>query len=133
MPQLTVSVSQDVADALARQARALLLGRQQYVRSLLAAAAMTSDSAAPAVVNQQPNGSTPTNGIARRHGVNCCCWDYRASLPAITVAALDRQAQQLFLSRGLYVDGLLSAVAHVGNHVAKDAPALASARALEVA
>ena len=36
MPTITVEVTPEVADALARQARALLIGRRAYVRAVLA-------------------------------------------------------------------------------------------------
>ena len=39
MPTLTVQVSDEVAEALTRQARALLLGRRAYVRAVLSAVA----------------------------------------------------------------------------------------------
>lgn len=39
MPTISVEVTPEVADALSRQARALLLRRQAYVRAVLAAVA----------------------------------------------------------------------------------------------
>ena len=39
MPTITVEVTPEVADALSRQARALLIGRRAYVRAILAAVA----------------------------------------------------------------------------------------------
>ena len=39
MPQITIQISDEVADELTRQARSLLLGRRQYVRAVLAAIA----------------------------------------------------------------------------------------------
>lgn len=46
MITITVEVSDDVADALTRQARTLLLGRRAYVRALLAAVAAETRPAA---------------------------------------------------------------------------------------
>ena len=39
MPRLQVYVPEDVAHVLSDQARSLLLGRQQYIRAILAAVA----------------------------------------------------------------------------------------------
>jgi hypothetical protein len=133
MPQVTVQVSQDVADALGRQAHALQLGRRQYVRSLLAAAAGYTENASVrtvAHINSPPEqhfGRT-----ARQHGENCCCWQYSASLPTATVEALNRQAADLFLSRGLYVDELLTAVARASGGADADRLALAEGEQPEV-
>ena len=45
MPTIAVSVPDGVGDALSRQARVLLLGRRQYIRSLLAAVAKADPEA----------------------------------------------------------------------------------------
>ena len=47
MPTLTVEVSSEVAEALTRQARALLLGRRAYVRAVLAAVAQQAERREP--------------------------------------------------------------------------------------
>ena len=86
MPTISVELTDEVAQALARQARALLLGRQAYVRALLALVARDSDGGgqAPAAPpcqarvvpgsagdDMQParnttvrGGSTPASGAA---------------------------------------------------------------------
>lgn len=57
MPKLQVYVPDDVAQVLARQSRSLLLGRQQYIRAILAAVAEQDDpEQAPQEVGQ-PSGS----------------------------------------------------------------------------
>ncbi len=48
MPTLTIHVSDEVADSLGRQARALLLGRRAYIRAVLAAVAEEASRANPA-------------------------------------------------------------------------------------
>ena len=48
MPTITVEVPADVAEALSRQARALLLGRRAYVRAVLAAVAEQAKAGAAA-------------------------------------------------------------------------------------
>ena len=45
MPTIAISVPDEVGEALSRQARALLLGRRQYIRSLLAAVAKADPEA----------------------------------------------------------------------------------------
>jgi hypothetical protein len=43
MPVISISVTPEVAAALARQARALLMSRQTYVRAVIAAVAAQAD------------------------------------------------------------------------------------------
>lgn len=111
MPVVSVTVSPEVADALGRQARALQLGRRQYVRSLLAAAASTSEVEAPSPIEPKRPASQMLAIAGPKHGDTCGCWSYTASLPPTAVDALNRQARELFLTRAAYVGGLLEAVA----------------------
>ena len=54
MPTIAVSVPDGVGDALSRQARVLLLGRRQYIRSRLAVA--KADPEARALAGYLPAG-----------------------------------------------------------------------------
>jgi predicted transcriptional regulator len=47
MPSITLEIPSDVARALDRQARALLLSRRTYVRAVLAAVAAQAERALP--------------------------------------------------------------------------------------
>jgi hypothetical protein len=59
MASITVQVPDLVADALTRQARALLLGRRAYVRAVLAAVASQAD-------RDRSPADTPGNGVPAR-------------------------------------------------------------------
>lgn len=118
VPQVTIQISQDVADALGRQARALQLGRRQYVRSLLAAAAARAEQVPATAIAPAHTRPQEHVALAMHHRNDCSCWHYTASLPPAAIEALDRQAAELFLSRSSYVDGLLQAIAQAGEPVA---------------
>jgi hypothetical protein len=52
LPTITTDVTPEVAEALSRQARALLLTRRMYVRAVLAAVAAQVKRDAPAVLRE---------------------------------------------------------------------------------
>ena len=59
MPRLQVYVPEEVAHILASQARSLLLGRQQYIRAILAAVAARAE---PATEDEQRAGARQPAG-----------------------------------------------------------------------